>query len=237
MSEPKVSLTFDNGPTVGVTDRVLDILGERGILATFFVIGANYALPGTRALSERAVEAGHRIGNHTFTHTVQFGDHPDPEFGAKEIDAAQAAIGELAAEEKYFRPYGGGGVLSRSVFTSRAVEHLSRQRYTCVLWNSVPHDWDEPDRWVGRALADVEAQPWTVVVVHDQDTGAMVHLESFLDGLAKCGAELRRDFPDDCVPLRRGEPHGSLQHLMPLADDAQARRRPSEHELPARTSR
>ena len=74
-----LTLTFDNGPEPGVTPRVLDILRERGIKATFFVIGEKLGDPERRGLAARAHDEGHWIGNHTFTHTVPLGQQHDPE--------------------------------------------------------------------------------------------------------------------------------------------------------------
>ena len=71
--QPVVSLTFDNGPTAGVTERVLDILNTRDVPATFFVVGTNLADPHGRRASERAVADGHRLGGHTWSHTIPFG--------------------------------------------------------------------------------------------------------------------------------------------------------------------
>ena len=62
-----LTLTFDNGPEPDVTPHVLDVLKRRNIRSTFFVIGKNLAMPGRRALSERAKAEGHWIGNHTWT--------------------------------------------------------------------------------------------------------------------------------------------------------------------------
>ena len=61
----KVTLTFDNGPEPGVTDRVLEVLKSEGIAATFFVLGTKLADPARRALTVRAHAEGHWIGNHT----------------------------------------------------------------------------------------------------------------------------------------------------------------------------
>lgn len=61
------ALTFDDGPTPGATDQVLDELGELGIKAAFFVIGQNAAAaPG---LLRRIHEEGHLIANHTYDHS------------------------------------------------------------------------------------------------------------------------------------------------------------------------
>ena len=62
----EIILTFDDGPVSGVTNKVLDILGEYNIKATFFVVGSNaVAHP---ALMKRMLDEGHIIGNHSMNH-------------------------------------------------------------------------------------------------------------------------------------------------------------------------
>lgn len=208
----KITLTFDNGPSE-TTGEVLDVLGSYGIWSTFFVVGSQLRQPGARALTERAAAEGHWIGNHTLTHTVEFGDSDDPGLPAREIGDNQDLINELAHPDKLFRPAAGGGILDRRLFSRDAIDYLRQHRYTCVLWNCVPHDWDEPDTWVQRALADVTSRAWSVVVIHDLPTGAMAHLPEFLDGLDKRDAEIVQEFPDACVPIRNGRRTGPLNHL------------------------
>lgn len=208
----KITLTFDNGPSE-TTGEVLDVLGSYGIRSTFFVVGSQLRQPGARALTERAAAEGHWIGNHTLTHTVEFGDSDDPGLPAREIGDNQDLINELAHPDKLFRPAAGGGILDRRLFSRDAIDYLRQHRYTCVLWNCVPHDWDEPDTWVQRALADVTSRAWSVVVIHDLPTGAMAHLPEFLDGLDKRDAEIVQEFPDACVPIRNGRRTGPLSHL------------------------
>src|SRR5262249_25918756 len=60
-----VTLTFDNGPTHEVTPRVLDVLRDRGVRSTFFVVGEQLRAPGATAIARRAATEGHWIGNHT----------------------------------------------------------------------------------------------------------------------------------------------------------------------------
>lgn len=100
------------------------MLADRGIKATFFVVGEQLSRPDARTLTERAEADGHWIGNHTMTHSVQFGDHDDPELAAREIGAAEDVIGPLAHPDKLFRPYVGGGVLGRRVFSTAAIDYL-----------------------------------------------------------------------------------------------------------------
>lgn len=209
----RVTITFDNGPTPGVTESVLDELGARDLRVTFFVVGRDLRLPGLRGIARRAFEEGHWIGNHTLTHSVQFGESEDPDFGRREILGAQAELGDLAHPDRLFRPYGGGGIISPRVLTQDAIRTLEDGAFTCVLWNCVPRDWEQPVTWVRNALETIESQPWSLVVLHDQDTGAMRHLGEFLDELGARGIEVRQDFPADCVPIRRGRVVGSLDHL------------------------
>jgi len=206
-----VTLTFDNGPWLGVTEGVLDTLAERGVKSTFFVVGKELRRPGARELAARAVDEGHWIGNHTMTHSVPFGDGGDH---VAEIESTQELIGDLAHPARWFRPFGRGGVLDDRLFSAAAVDHLARGGYSCVLWNSVPRDWEDPDAWIDRALADVEANEWSVVVMHDLPTGAMERLHRLLDGLDAMSAEIVQDFPDDCVPIRNGEVVGDLSRLV-----------------------
>src|SRR5271165_6803003 len=209
----RVTLTFDNGPTPEATPPVLETLRRRGTPAVFFVLGRHIAVPARRDLAARARADGHLIGNHTYFHGTQFGDMTAPTDAVAEIIRTQALIGELAGEERLFRPSGGGGVLNDRLLNPTAVRHLEAEDYTLALWSSVPRDWEDPDGWVERALADCAAQPWTVVVLHDLPTGAMTHLDRFVGTLFDRGAEFRQDFPVDTTPILRGRRVGDLRSL------------------------
>lgn len=200
-----LTLTFDNGPEPDVTPGVLDILGERGIKTTFFVIGEKLDDPARRRLAARAADEGHWIGNHTYTHSVPLGRQPGAETAQHEIGRTQAAIGELTHPNRWFRPFGGGGNLDDRLLKPSVVDYLAHNKHSCVLWNAIPRDWDDPDGWTDRALDQCRAQPWTLLVLHDLPTGAMAHLERFLERAETNGARFRQDFPPQCVPMRNGE--------------------------------
>jgi peptidoglycan/xylan/chitin deacetylase (PgdA/CDA1 family) len=163
---------------------------------------------------QRAKDAGHWIGNHTMTHSIQFGTSDDPDLPRAEVTASQELLGTLAEPEKYFRPWGGGGILGPNLFSKAALDLFERDGYTVVLWNSVPRDWEDADGWVERALTDIRSQDWTVLVLHDIPSGAMVNLGSFLDRVIADGVDIVQEFPDDCVPIRRGVRTGNLAHLV-----------------------
>lgn len=200
-----LTLTFDNGPEPAVTPRVLDILRDHAIKSTFFVIGEKIAEPERRRLAMRAVEEGHWIGNHTFTHSVPLGQQHDPDAAEKEIGRTQAIIGDLTHPSRWFRPFGGGGNLDDRLLKPSVVDHLVRNKHSCVLWNAIPRDWADPDGWAERALEQCRTRAWNLMVLHDLPSGAMDHLDDFLEHAARAGARFRQDFPPDCVPIRSGE--------------------------------
>jgi peptidoglycan/xylan/chitin deacetylase (PgdA/CDA1 family) len=199
-----LTLTFDNGPTSEATPGVLDILKRRSIRSTFFVVGERLAAPGARRMAERAHAEGHWIGNHTFTHSGALGRRTEADLAEREIGRTQAEIGDLAHPRRYFRPQGGGGALGPHLFRQRDIDWLLAAGMTCVLWNAIPGDWKDPDGWIERALGQCRLQPWTLMVLHDLPTGAMRHLDTFLDRVIDMGAHIRQDFPPDCVPICDG---------------------------------
>ena len=219
---PALTLTFDNGPEPSVTPAVLDVLGRHGIASTFFVIGQKLLDPQARACAEQAHARGHWIGNHTWTHSGPLGERPGDATARLEIDRTQAEIGALAHRPPLFRPTGGGGHLDRRLLSAEAAARLQAGGYTCVLWNAIPRDWREPDAWVDTALAQLAAQPWTLMVLHDLPTGAMRHLDRFLTEAARRGCRFRQDFPPDCLPITAGQITGPLADFVTSSGPAPA---------------
>jgi peptidoglycan-N-acetylglucosamine deacetylase len=212
----QVTLTFDNGPTPGVTDQVLDILAERSLRAIFFVVANRVdGDAGAHALLNRMVEEGHRVGNHSLTHGRPLGELYEQETIA-EIGTAHDVLREFTGENFLFRPWGTEGQLDRRCLNRTAVDYLVSGEHTCVLWNSVPRDWADPVGWVDRALSDVRAQEHTVVVIHDLPSGAMDELPRFLDELDRSGVAVTVELPHECVPIIDGRIVRSVDHLMPL---------------------
>jgi peptidoglycan/xylan/chitin deacetylase (PgdA/CDA1 family) len=200
-----LTLSFDNGPEPAVTPVVLDELSRRNIKTTFFVIGQKLVLPENRKLAERAKDEGHWIGNHSWTHSVPLGQQTGSDVAEREIGRTQEAMAGLIHPHRYFRPFGGGGNLDRRLMSGPVAEYLQRGGYTCVLWNSIPRDWADPEGWVDRALSHCRAQKWTLMVLHDLPTGAMAHLPRFLDKVGEAGGRIRQDFPPDCMPIVDGK--------------------------------
>lgn len=202
----KATLTFDNGPYVGGTDRMLDILGERGVRATFFFVGQRLADGQNRALARRAHAEGHWIGHHTMRHIVPLGMSGDADHVRKEIAEADEAVREFAHPDKFFRPPGKAS-LGPHLLSRKAVDYCAAHGHTVVTWNDIPRDGIEPrDGWVGRALQSIGQRDWTVTILHDHHLAvAMDNFAAFIDRALDGGALFVQDFPDDVLPIRRGE--------------------------------
>ncbi len=210
----RVTLSFDNGPSVPHTDAIVDLLDERGVGASFFVVGEQIGEEGARASLERAKASGHWICNHTFSHGDPLGYSEDAQRAAEEIGRAQAAIGDLSHPDKFFRPNGAGHI-GQHLLSRAAADYLSRNGYSVVTWNNVPEDWTEPrEQWVDRALATMATQDWSLVVIHDFLIGPMLHsLGDFIDRARATGARFVQDFPPHCLHMHRGIASMSLSSI------------------------
>jgi peptidoglycan-N-acetylglucosamine deacetylase len=201
----RVTLTFDNGPTPAITEQVLEILDREGIRSTFFVIGQKLRTPAAVSLARDAHAAGHWIGNHTFTHSVALGDRPDADYAAREIGDTQDRIWDLSHPDKLFRPYGNSGLVGRHLLSRVAISYLLTHQFRTIIWNSVPGDWKDPEGWVERCIAQIEAQDWSVVVLHDIERGCLQRLPELLQRLADVGVIYEQDYPEDVTLTRAGQ--------------------------------
>jgi peptidoglycan/xylan/chitin deacetylase (PgdA/CDA1 family) len=211
----RVTLSFDNGPDPDVTPAVLGILAQRGIKATFFVLGKAIAGRAGRALVERTLAEGHRVGNHSYNHATPFGLLADPEEGVREIVGTQRLLDEIGAGTRMFRPFGGGGNINADLLSAPAANHLIREGFDLVLWNSVPRDWERPADWAPHALGDIGRRDWTVTVLHDIPDASLDQLPAFLDRALGDGVEFTTEFPFDCLPMVGGVATTDISAMVP----------------------
>jgi peptidoglycan/xylan/chitin deacetylase (PgdA/CDA1 family) len=201
----RVTLTFDNGPTPGITERVLEVLDSERIRSTFFAIGRNLANQAAASIARNAHSAGHWIGNHTFSHSVALGDRPDPDYVEHEIEDAQRCIAELSHPNKLFRPYGNSGLIGPHLLSRAAIAYLLANQFQTVLWNSVPGDWKDQGGWVERCVAQVLESEWSVVVLHDVERGCLPRLSELIQRLNDLGVVYEQDFPESVILTRAGK--------------------------------
>lgn len=200
----RITLTIDNGPHPDVTPEVLEVLDDAQVTACFFVVGRQAAKPGGIALLDRIRAAGHIIGNHTWSHETPFGDNRNPDAVAEEVVRTQDFLSGYVSDPPLFRPFGVGGRLDRCLFSPALIDHLVAQRYTCVLWNSVPRDWEDPGGWVDTALSQVAEHEWGVVVVHDYLRGNAPRIADFIERARSVGHEFVSEIAPECTPIVAG---------------------------------
>jgi peptidoglycan-N-acetylglucosamine deacetylase len=149
------ALTFDDGPSPD-TARILDILKEKKVKATFFLCGA--AVERYPDIARRIVAEGHELGNHTYSHPYL---HLKSRASiAAEIDRAQDAIeAATGVRPAYFRPP--HGVRWFSLWPV-----LEERGMTLALWNSFPTEGASPaGEIVERAMARLV--PGAIILLHD----------------------------------------------------------------------
>jgi peptidoglycan/xylan/chitin deacetylase (PgdA/CDA1 family) len=158
MGDHAVALTFDDGPDPVFTPRVLDILAQFGGRATFFVIGkrAEQYPEIIRAIAE----AGHEVGNHTYTHRPLW--LLPPRQTREEIDRCTHVLTTILGEPpRYFRPPWG-----QSNFA--AIRHSTRVRQQWVLWSLRGEGWVPLARpeMIVRTVAR-QLHPGAIIDLHD----------------------------------------------------------------------
>jgi peptidoglycan-N-acetylglucosamine deacetylase len=207
-----IAVTFDNGPTPGITEPVLDVLEAHHVKATFFAIGRKLCTAEGQSIGQQIVDRGHHLGGHTFMHAVQYGALAD-QLIADDLARTSAAVVAAGGDGLLFRPYGAGGVIDDKLMTSFGATVLCEGGYTCVLWNVLPGDWRDADGWVEPALAGIAERESAVVVLHDVHNAALPRLDEFLTSAAELQRTWTLAFPDDCVPIRAGRPTASFDAL------------------------
>jgi hypothetical protein len=64
---------------------------------------------------------------------------------------------------------------------------------------------------MATALPQCRSKAWNLLVLHDQPSGAMKHLDSFLTALKESNVPIVQEYPEDCVPMREGRIVGPIE--------------------------
>lgn len=188
-----LSLTFDDGPDPAYTPAILDILKEKHVPATFFIIGANAeAHPG---LLQRIIDEGHEVGNHTFTHPNLA--ETSPEADRIEYNATQKLFEALTGRRMVlFRPPYLGDAEPVNKDEIVPVQIAQDQGYLTIGVHVDPFDWQQPslDEMMQRILHSVtDPNPESrgnIILLHDSGgdrTKTVELLPELIDGLRARG--------------------------------------------------
>lgn len=177
--ERVIALTLDDGPSPHHVDEVLEILAERDVKATFFLVGvAIEAFPET---VRKIADAGHEIANHSFTHPRMILMRPARV--RREIEDTDAALEALGIDgPNIFRPPFGKKLVTLPWY-------LAKHDRTSIMWDIYPEHWEGPieDR-VDRVRA--EAKPGSIILLHVMfkfSQGSRDMLGPMIDGLHEDG--------------------------------------------------
>ncbi len=151
---PKIALTFDDGPSTAWTPALLDGLKERGVKATFFLIGEN--ADKNPEIVKRMAEEGHLIGNHTYHH-VELTKVSENEARLELADTSAVIVRITGKEPEYMRPP--FGAWQRKL--EREIQMLP------VLWTIDPLDWttENQDEIVNKVVTEAEEND--IILLHD----------------------------------------------------------------------
>lgn len=169
----RIALTFDDGPTPGVTELILDELQQRKLHATFFMIGERVA--AAPELARRVLAEGHEIGNHTFTHPklTTLSDQRVVE----EIQKTQNLLGEqLDYRPAWFRPPFGALRKNQS-------QLVQKEGLGIVFWSVDSVDWSQPGEAKIVDVVLAQTKPGAIILCHDLHLQTARSIGQILDEL------------------------------------------------------
>lgn len=155
-SSGKIFLTFDDGPEISSTSKILDILKRYDIKATFFVIGKN-ALKNKDTI-ERIIKEGHTIGIHGSNHL-----HPWKVFpwqAMNDLAESNRILKSLGVNVRYIRPPFGKLNLFSFVY-------ISINRLKFIHWNADTRDYEKKEPEELKQLLVEKVTSGKVVLLHD----------------------------------------------------------------------
>ena len=184
----EASLTFDDGPDPLVTPKLLELLDEAGVKATFFVVGKK--VEACPELVTRMIDTGHEVGEHTNDHYFPWTTNPiraakDVWGCARKLDG----FGAIAKEGRLYRPPFGK-------FNFVSLLYILIMRRRVAFWSVDPQDYS---RETGAEVASrvvEEVAPGSVVLLHDGTTKieqgsdmpvVVVALKGILEHARTCG--------------------------------------------------
>ena len=172
--EKTLYLTFDDGPSKN-TEKLLDLLTERGAKATFFVTAQEEDTAYRDSLLRRIVQEGHTLGLHSYTHAFSK-IYASPESYLKDIDRLREMVVEATGyEPSVVRFPGGSHTMNASAATISALKaELERRGYRIYDWDILTSDSGASPRAaaeITRAIVQgVEKHDGGIVLCHDNRT-------------------------------------------------------------------
>ena len=175
---PYIAMTFDDGPHASQTPRLLKMLKERNIHATFFLVGKCVA--ENPEIAKQIVDEGHEVANHSWDHPLltKLAEGSVREQLQKTHDVIKQTTGVTPTLMR--PPYGG--------FTKnqQAWSH-GTWGYKCILWDVDSLDWQHRNPAKTESIIMANTHPGSIVLCHDIHKTTIDAMAATLDGLSKKG--------------------------------------------------
>ena len=205
----KVYLTFDDGPS-GNTDRILDVLKQYDVKATFFVTGmeGDYYIP----LYQRIVEEGHTLGMHSYSHKYSE-IYKSKEAFVEDLEKLQDYLYvNTGVWSRFYRFPGGSSNEVSKVPMQELADYLEQQNIYYMDWNIVSGDatknLQSAKSLASRVLGKIGEEETEVVLMHDA-TGKNTTVEA----LSMILEELSKRDDVEILPVTEDMDFESVQHL------------------------
>lgn len=174
-----IALTFDDGPDPDVTPRVLDILQQHNVVATFYLLGSR--VPYSPELVKQMVESGHELGNHTFNH----------------IDVSKSDYASISEEIQKTNDniFAAAGIYPRTLRTpygamSPAAEAVAEAyELPIVMWSADSRDWESRNPTAIHEAVMLKSAPGGIILLHDVHETTADALPAILSSLRNQGYE------------------------------------------------
>jgi len=173
-----LALTFDDGPHAQQTPRLLDILAQHNVKATFYVTGQNASR--YPHLIKRIVAEGHEIGNHTYNHP-NLTKLSDAQVRSELDRTVSAIVAAAGVKPRTFRaPY--------AAMTQRQRAWVNAQYgYPIVFWSVDPMDWKDRNASVVSSRLINRAKNGGVLLLHDIHASSVSAVPQTINGLLSKG--------------------------------------------------
>lgn len=165
-AEPKkvIYLTFDDGPSDRVTPKILDVLKDENVKATFFVVGKNAVL--RKNIIKREVDEGHSVGVHSYSHDYKE-IYSSCESLLKDVDRCNELIREITGKKSSIYRFPGGSYGLDYKFVSAVTAHGMRY----IDWNASTRDAEiygaTPEQLFEAAINTPACRERIVLLAHD----------------------------------------------------------------------
>ncbi len=178
-SKKLVALTFDDGPSATVTERILQTLNQYDAKATFYMLSQNVA--AYPDLAKKIADQGHEIANHSETHANL--NAISRERAKEEVVASQTTIRDITGvEPKTFRPPYGN-------YNSNTVELVEQSNQSIVLWSVDTLDWQSLNADAVYQQVVNHTVSGSIVLMHDIHATTADALPSVMEYLKTQGFE------------------------------------------------